>query len=361
MPSRSTLTASSVYFLSATLFSFSHSVIAESSDLETQIREAAVAQLNQNKAQALEKALAEAEKEAVGDTPTAQQQHLQKILKLAIAKATNEHDYNLEQGTQKLIEQVIEDNNDAPVSAISARQAAMNDALESATASALSTVQITTSKDEKTSEPAPVADKQSTPAITSSATQAISEAVSTEKTAAVSEEKPTLTTVEPTAKVEAQSSPKEASEAPTPATTASVKATSPEPSPEPDQKPSKAESTQAQTAVDKSPENTIAQAPQQVATQAPSKQAIQLKTEQWMYIGQFKDGSWTEKTIAIGDTLPQAGQQYAVSQSVNVRAGLPNKENMPAVITSLGNNAKITLVELKASGNQGYYWGKIER
>jgi len=290
--------------------------MAENPNLDAQIRDAAVAQLNQNKKQALEKALKEAENETVDDTPIAQQQHLQKVLKLTIAKATNEHNYTLEHNAQKLIEQVSEEDNIAPAKTTAAtmQQAAMNDKLEDATINALNVAQASIGEKEKeqaadatTPTPSPSNETSQTPATAT---------------------KPT----EPVASTKEQ-----------PATN--------------DEPPSKQVATEAKTVA-----HTTSEAATQPAPKPAQKQAIQLKTEQWMYIGQFKDGAWAEKTIAIGDTLPQTGQQYTVSsQSVNVRAGLPNKQNMPEVITNLGNKAKVTLVELKASGNQGYYWGKIER
>jgi hypothetical protein len=379
MPSRSTLIASSVYILS--VFSLSHGTMAETNDIDAQIRDAAVAQLNQNKAQALEKALNEAEKETVDDTPSAQQQHLQKILKLAIAKATNEHNYNLENNAQKLIEQIPEENNEAPAkaTATTTHQTAMNDKLEDETVNALSFAQASMGDKEKeqaaeatTSTPSPSTETSQISTATAKPTEAVastkaqattndeasSKPVATEeKTQAtqVSQSKPTSTEDKEAPKAEAETEK---------VAQASVKTKPSEPAqPQNEEKPSKL--TPTPVASSKPEEKTVARTAPETTTQAAPKpaqrQAIQLKTEQWMYIGQFKDGAWTEKTIAIGDTLPQTGQQYAVSQSVNVRAGLPNKENMPEVITSLGNNAKVTLVELKASGKQGYYWGKIER
>lgn len=316
--------------------------MAENPNLDAQIRDAAVAQLNQNQKQALEKALKEAENETVDDTPIAQQQHLQKILKLTIAKATNEYSYTLEHNAQKLIEQISEEDNEAPAKATAAtmQQAAMNDKLEDATINALNVAQASSIGDKEkkqtadatTPTPSPSNETSQTPATATKPTEPV----------ASNKEKP-ATGDAPSKQV--------ATEEKTKASQVSQN------------KPSQAkneEAPKAQAETQQVAQASIKTKPSESSQQ--HKQAIQLKTEQWMYIGQFKDGAWAEKTIAIGDTLPQTGQQYTVSsQSVNVRAGLPNKQNMPEVITNLGNKAKVTLVELKASGKQGYYWGKIER
>lgn len=83
-------------------------------------------------------------------------------------------------------------------------------------------------------------------------------------------------------------------------------------------------------------------------------------SEKWIYLGQYKAGSWEEKTLHIkNDALPKTGTSYTLNQSVNVRDGLPAKKQMPKVVNFLASNDKINLLALKKSGKNGHYWGKI--
>lgn len=121
--------------------------------------------------------------------------------------------------------------------------------------------------------------------------------------------------------------------------------------------------TQAQKEIEKEPVQATQQATQQATNKsvekAVSKQSAST-SEKWIYLGQYKAGSWEEKTLNIENgTLPNTGRSYTLNQSVNVRNGLPAKKQMPRVIKALASNDKVDLIELKKSGKNGHYWGKV--
>jgi outer membrane biosynthesis protein TonB len=170
----------------------------------------------------------------------------------------------------------------------------------------------------------------------------------------------------------------------TPAKPAQKESSAKETSPE-EQTASQTETTSQQKAphqkiqkIEEKPQEAITQAkqatpnkkaPEQTASkQAASNTTIEKNTpkrttnssEQWIYLGQYTSGSWEEKTINIENgALPNTGASYTLNQSVNVRNGLPAKKQMPKVITALASNDKIDLIELKKSGKNGHYWGRV--
>ncbi len=79
----------------------------------------------------------------------------------------------------------------------------------------------------------------------------------------------------------------------------------------------------------------------------------------WLYIGQFSNNHWLEKTLQLGNTLPQVGEEYKIIASVNVRSAPPSKRKMSDVIKTLSSKNSVQLVKLRRSGKQGHYWAEI--
>lgn len=100
-----------------------------------------------------------------------------------------------------------------------------------------------------------------------------------------------------------------------------------------------------------------------ITTQDPSvEEKITLGKSGWIYAGQFNEGRWEEKALAIGAQLPEAGQQYALKWDSIVRAAPPGRNSggkMSKALANIGAGQKVTVLEVKDSGSKGHIWLKI--
>ena len=100
-----------------------------------------------------------------------------------------------------------------------------------------------------------------------------------------------------------------------------------------------------------------------VTDQDPSvEEKITTSESGWIYAGQFNEGRWEEKALAIGDQLPEAGQQYALKWDSIVRAAPPGRNSggkMSKALANIGAGQKVTVLEVKNSGSKGHIWLKI--
>ena len=100
-----------------------------------------------------------------------------------------------------------------------------------------------------------------------------------------------------------------------------------------------------------------------VTTQDPSvEEKITLGKSGWIYAGQFNEGRWEEKALAIGAQFPEAGQQYALKWDSIVRAAPPGRNSggkMSKALANIGAGQKVTVLEVKNSGSKGHIWLKI--
>lgn len=86
------------------------------------------------------------------------------------------------------------------------------------------------------------------------------------------------------------------------------------------------------------------------------------KSSGWIYAGQFADGHWVEKGLVIGNELPVAGQTYALGWGATLRAAPPGKNTgvkNSVIKGSLGSGKKISVLQVKQSGDKGHIWLEV--
>lgn len=102
------------------------------------------------------------------------------------------------------------------------------------------------------------------------------------------------------------------------------------------------------------------------STKTTTQNTVKTKmtTVGWIYLGRFTSGQWENPTLGA-KTLPKVKQRYKViATSVNVRDRLPKKDAMGELvlgesIKQLVDKQEVALLQLKRSGRNGHYWGKI--
>lgn len=296
--------------------------ISYAESMDDKVREAVVAELARKQQQAYDEALSDIQDQQVRDDPQAQQSQLQQLLKFTVAKAVNEYGQEAEQQADQ-------------ATGISSAEKPAN-RLEAQTQVIMSGVIRADRVLAEKQKELPAVSDQTKPIKAEEAVLA-----STDETAVAEKKAETVDEI----------------------TVAEKKAETVVPL------------TQSVPISEKQVDTTVSVA-QSVSTPdnldtkvAPATKPVPLPTPiasvndkdgvKWVYLGRYTDGAWVEKTLHIGDALPLEGQQYKISQAVNVRDGLPEKDKMPNVVDFLGENAQITLVKLKKSGKNGYYWGQI--
>lgn len=290
------------FLLSASL---AFPVAAQAENMEDKIREAVVAELTRKQQQAYDEALENLENKAVADNPEAQHSQLKQLLKFTVAKAVTDYDQEVEHHS---------DESGQPVP--SKIENKSSDRLAASTKASIDAV------------------------VSEQAAEAASAAKSTEKSIQVAMLDQAENKVEIAKDRVSKPEPVEKKQVPN---TPMVVATK-------EDKP-KIASVKV--------EKTVSRTAEQPVSITPS--SSQKTTDKWMYLGRYKDGAWQERTLQIGNVLPDEGKQYRISQPVNVRDGLPAKDQMPKVVDFLGENTQVTLVKLKKSGKDGYYWAQISR
>ena len=127
------------------------------------------------------------------------------------------------------------------------------------------------------------------------------------------------------------------------------------PKPEPVVKPQPAPAPDAATPPAQ-PQIAIA-TPPPTTTNAPGN-----SSEGWIYAGQFLDGAWVERGLVIDETLPAAGQRYALNWGANIRAEPPGKStSLSETVGYLAQGHTVDILQVKKSGSKGHVWLKIKR
>lgn len=105
------------------------------------------------------------------------------------------------------------------------------------------------------------------------------------------------------------------------------------------------------------PQETATVTPKPVPSSAPSD-----TPEGWIYAGQFIDGAWVERGLVIGETLPAAGQRYALNWGANIRSEPPGKNtSLSETVGYLAQGHTVDILQVKKSGSKGHVWLKIKR
>jgi hypothetical protein len=82
----------------------------------------------------------------------------------------------------------------------------------------------------------------------------------------------------------------------------------------------------------------------------------------WVYAGQYVDGSWITKALAIDANLPNAGSSYKLNWGSKVRANPPGRGmDLNSSIGFIPPGKMVEVMEVKKSGNKGHIWLKIKR
>ena len=129
----------------------------------------------------------------------------------------------------------------------------------------------------------------------------------------------------------------------------------PQPAPAPVEKPQPVATPEVTTPPP--PQETATVTPQPVPSSAPSD-----APEGWIYAGQFIDGAWVERGLVIGETLPAAGQRYALNWGANIRSEPPGKNtSLSETVGYLAQGHTVDILQVKKSGSKGHVWLKIKR